>query len=188
MIKFLWQHFRQYKASLAVVALCSILTAAVNLSEPYLTAKFIDEILIGRDTATFFAFIAVLTAISLTAIAANWFSTILSSRMRLRINNSVIEGVMRHVYKVRGDFIFKTDMVYLSKRLDQDAIDLVHFAIGNMIDICVNFALLCMAFGLLCSIGVKWGVLFVVIAVIYGVDFGFGERLTNIADEVLSLA
>ena len=32
------------------------------------------------------------------------------------------------------------------------------------------------------------GVLFVVIAVIYGVDFGFGERLMNIADEVLSLA
>ena len=73
-----------------------------------------------RDTTTFFAFIATLLAISLTAIAANWFSTIFSSKMRLRINNSVIEGV-----------------------------------------------------------------LFVVIAVIYGVDFGFGERLTNIADEVL---
>ena len=177
MIKFLWQHFRHYKASLAVVASCSILTAAVNLSEPYLTAKFIDEILIGRDTATFFAFIAALLAISVTAIAANWFSTILSSRMRLRINNSVIEGVMEHVYKVRGDFIFKTDMVYLSKRLDQDAIDLVHFAIGNMIDICVNFALLCMAFGLLCSIGVKWGVLFVVIALIHGVVYRALEKI-----------
>ncbi len=177
MIKFLWQHFRHYKASLAVVAVCSILTAAVNLSEPYLAAKFIDEILIGRDTATFFAFIAALLAISVTAIAANWFSTILSSKMRLRINNSVIEGVMAHVYKVRGDFIFKTDMVYLSKRLDQDAIDLVYFAIGNMIDICVNFALLCMAFGLLCSIGVKWGVLFAVIAVIHGVAYRALEKV-----------
>ena len=63
-IKFLWKHFKNYKASLAIVALCSILTAAVNLSEPYLTAKFIDEILIGRDAATFYAFIAALAAIS----------------------------------------------------------------------------------------------------------------------------
>ena len=151
-----------------VVALCSILTAAVNLMEPFLTAKFIDEILIGKDTATFYIFIAALATISITAIAANWLSTILSSKMRLRINNRVVEGVMNHVYKVRGDFIFKTDMVYLSKRLDQDAIDLIHFAIGSMVDICINFALLCMAFGLLCSIGIKWGVLFVIIAILHG--------------------
>jgi len=151
-----------------VVALCSILTAAVNLMEPFLTAKFIDEILIGKDTATFYIFIAALATISITAIAANWLSTILSSKMRLRINNRVVEGVMNHVYKVRGDFIFKTDMVYFSKRLDQDAIDLIHFAIVSMVDICINFALLCMAFGLLCSIGIKWGVLFVIIAILHG--------------------
>ena len=168
MIKFLWEHFKNYKATLLVVALCSILTAAVNLMEPFLTAKFIDEILIGKDTATFYIFIAALATISITAIAANWLSTILSSKMRLRINNRVVEGVMNHVYKVRGDFIFKTDMVYLSKRLDQDAIDLIHFAIGSMVDICINFALLCMAFGLLCSIGIKWGVLFVIIAILHG--------------------
>lgn len=177
MIKFLWNHFKSYKASLTVVVLCSILTAALNLSEPFLTAKFIDEILIGRDAATFYLFIAILAAISVVAIGANWLSTILSSKMRLRINNRVIEDVMEHVYKVRGDFIFKTDMVYLSKRLDQDAMDLVYFAIGNMVDICINFALLCMAFGLLCSIGVKWGVLFVIIAVIHGVAYRALERI-----------
>lgn len=104
MIKFLWNHFKSYKASLTVVVLCSILTAAVNLSEPFLTAKFIDEILIGRDAATFYLFIAILAAIGVVAIGANWLSTILSSKMRLRINNRVIEDVMEHVYKVRGDF------------------------------------------------------------------------------------
>ncbi len=177
MIKFLWQHFKNYKASLTVVALCSILTAAVNLLEPFLTAKFIDEILIGQDATTFYVFIAALAAISVTAIAANWLSTILSSKMRVQINNRVVEGVMRHVYKVRGDFIFKTDMVYLSKRLDQDAIDLVYFAIGNMVDICINFALLCMALVLMSSLGVKWGVLFVIIAAVHGGAYRALERI-----------
>lgn len=177
MIKFLWQHFKKYKASLTVVALCSVLTAAVNLSEPFLTAKFIDEILIGQDATTFYVFIAALAAISVTAIAANWLSTILSSKMRVQINNRVVEDVLRHVCKVRGDFIFKTDMVYLSKRLDQDAIDLVYFAIGSMVDICINFALLCMAFGLMCSLGVKWGVLFVIIAAAHGGVYRALERI-----------
>lgn len=177
MIKFLWNHFKNYKASLLVVALCSILTAAVNLLEPFLTAKFIDEILIGRDAATFYNFILLLMTISVVAIAANWLSTMLSSKMRLRINNRVVEDTMRHVYKVRGEFIFKTDMIYLSKRLDQDAIDLIHFAIGSMVDICINFALLCMAFGLLCSIGIKWGVLFVLIAALHGVAYRVLEKI-----------
>ena len=177
MIKFLWNHFKNYKASLTVVVLCSILTATVNLLEPFLTAKFIDEILIGKDTATFYNFIAFLLTISVVAIAANWLSTILSSKIRLLLNNRVIESVMEHVYRVRGEFIFKTDMVYLSKRLDQDAIDLIYFAIGTMADICVNFALLCMAFGLLCSIGLKWGVLFVIIAILHGVAYSALEKI-----------
>ena len=149
----------------------------MNLSEPYLTAKFIDEILIGRDVATFYIFIAALATISITAIAANWFNTLLTSKMQLKINNQVIEDVMEHVYKVRGDFIFKTDMVYLSKRLDQDAIDLIRFAIDSMVDTGINFALLCMAFGLMCSIGVKWGILFVIIAVIHGIVYRALEKI-----------
>ena len=177
MIKFLWKHFKNYKASLAVVAFCSVLTAAVNLLEPFLTAKFIDEILITEDTATFFVFIAALAALSVTAITANWFNTILSSKIRLQINNRVLEDTMSHVYKVRGDFIFKTDMVYLSKRLDQDVIDLIFFAITAAVDTCINFALLVMAFGLLCSIGVKWGVLFVIIATVHGIAYRVLEKI-----------
>ena len=135
---------------------------------PYLTAKFIDEILIGRDAETFYDFILVLLTISILAIAANWLNTILTSKMRLQINNRVIEDVMSHVYKVRGESLFKMDMVYLSKRLDQDIIDLIRFSIDSITDIGINFALLCMAFFLLCSIGIKWGIIFLLIAILHG--------------------
>lgn len=177
MVKFLWRYFRNYKSALAAVALCSVLTSAANLLEPFLTAKFIDEILLGRDAATFQNFILLLLAISSLAIAANWLNTILSSRVRLKINNSVIEGVLQSVHGARGDFIFKTDMVYLSKRLDQDAIDLVRFAIDSMTDICINFALLCMAAGLLYSIGLKWLVLFAIIALLHGIVYRVLEKI-----------
>lgn len=177
MINFLWNQFKNYKSALLVVILCSILTAGVNLLEPYLTAKFIDEILIGKDMAIFYNFILILLTINMFAITANWLSTILSSKIRLKINNQVIESVMNHVYRVRGDFIFKTDMVYMSKRLDQDAIDLVYFAIGNMVDICINFALLCMSAFLLASIGLKWLVIFIIIAIIHGIFYRLLEKI-----------
>lgn len=177
MIKFIWSYLKNYKKSLAVVAICSILTAAINLLNPYLTAKFIDEILIGRDVETFYRFIAALAVISFTAIAANWLNTILTSRMRLQINNRVIEDAMHHVYKVRGEEIFKIDMVYLSKRLDQDAIDLIRFAIDSLVDTGINFALLCMAFALLCSIGIKWGIIFLLIAILHGIIYRALEKM-----------
>ena len=177
MIKFIWSYLKNYKKSLAVVAICSILTAAINLMNPYLTAKFIDEILIKRDVETFYIFIAALTIISVTAIAANWLNTILTSEMRLRINNRVIEDIMSHIYKVRGESLFKMDMVYLSKRLDQDVIDLIRFAIDSITDIGINFALLCMAFFLLCSIGIKWGIIFLIIAILHGVIYRVLEKI-----------
>ena len=177
MIKFIWKYLKNYKISLAVVAICSILTAAINLMNPYLTAKFIDEILIGRDAETFYKFILILLAISILAIAANWLNTILTSKMRLQINNSVIEDVMSHVYRVRGESLFKIDMVYLSKRLDQDVIDLIRFAIDSLVDTGINLALLCMAFFLLCSIGIKWAVIFLIIAILHGAIYRALERI-----------
>ena len=177
MIKFIWSYLKAYKKILAVVAVCSILTAAINLMSPYLTAKFIDEILIGRDFETFYNFILLLLTISILAIAANWLNTILTSKMRLRINNRIIEDVMSHVYKVRGESLFKTDMVYLSKRLDQDAIDLVRFIIDSITDIGINFALLCMAFALLCSIEIKWAVIFLIIAILHGGIYRVLEKI-----------
>ena len=177
MIEFLWNEFKNHKMSLAAIALCAVLTAGMNLLEPFITAKFIDEILIGRDIATFYYFITIFLTISILAIITNWFSTIISSKVRLKINNRIIENVMRHVYKIRGDFILKTDMVYLSKRLDQDVIDLVYFAIGSMTDICINFALLLMAMFLLGSIGIKWLALFVIIALIHGIGYRMLKKI-----------
>ena len=180
MIKFLLNCFKNYKASFAVVALCSVLTAVVNLMEPYLTAKFIDEILINRDAAIFYNFILLLTILNVAAIAANRLSTIVSSKMRVRINNQVLEEVMKHVCRLRGESLFGIDMIYLSKRLDQDAGDLIYFAITAVVDTCINFALLCMAFGLLWSIDIKWSGLFLIIAALHTLAYrGLRKVLFN---------
>lgn len=40
------------------------------------------------------------------AVESNWISTILSSKMRVKLNNQIIEDNICHVYKVRGEFLF----------------------------------------------------------------------------------
>ena len=167
MITLLWSYFKDYKKLLTIVAICSVIIAAVNLMEPYLTAKFIDEILITKDSETFYTFILILLIINILAITSNWLSTMGSSKMRVAINNQLIEDVMEHIYKVKGNVIFKTDMIYLSKRIERDANDLVFFAINSMIDVFINFFLLCMAFLLLWSIGIKWCIIFLVISLLH---------------------
>ena len=136
-----------------------------------MTAKFIDEILISKDAAVFFNFILFLMGLNILAVASNWLSTILSSKMRVNVNNQIIEDIIRHVYKVRGEFLFKIDMIYLSKRLEQDANDLIYFIVSSMVDVCINFAMLCFAFFLLFSIGIKWAAIFLIIATLHALFY-----------------
>ena len=62
-------------------------------------------------------------------------------------------------------------MVYLSKRVDNDATDLVTFIVDSMIDVCINFFMLIMASFLLMSIGGKWLLIFFVVAAIHFVAY-----------------
>ena len=58
MFKFLWTYFKTYKKIFLVVILCSILISVSDLLTPYLTAKFIDEILTAGNVENFGNFIS----------------------------------------------------------------------------------------------------------------------------------
>ena len=177
MLKFVWSYIKRYQANLLQIAICSVLIAGVDLTEPYLTAKFIDEILVVQDRAYFYTFIAFLVVISILAIASNWYSTILSSKIRVSLNNLVIEDVLKHVYKAKYDFISQTDMVYMSKRLEEDVVDLIYFAMNSIINICINSALIGFAVFLINTIAFKWVIIFVIIMVIHAYFYKILDKI-----------
>ena len=49
MIKFILHYLGNFKLKFFLILLCAIVTAAADLLMPYLSAKFIDEILSSRE-------------------------------------------------------------------------------------------------------------------------------------------
>ena len=171
MIKFVFTRLKKFKGAIFIIAFCSIMIAVTDLMIPFLTAKFIDEILVARNVAEFYNFILLMFAIMLAAIVSHYASSILSKKILLTTANNLTEEILRHVHKLGGEVILKSDMVYLSKRVDNDATDLVTFIVDSMIDVCINFFMLVMASFLLMSIGGKWLLIFFIVAAIHFVAY-----------------
>ena len=167
MIKFIWHYFKGYSKIILIIAICSVLTAVVDLSVPRLTAKFIDEILVSNDLETFYGFILLLVSISLLMIITHRISFLAVTKMRTNLSNQIIEDIINHVHRLRSEFVLNTDMIYLSKRIDADSLAIVNFSVNNLMRACIYFSMIVIAIYLLFSIGLKWLIIFLVIAGIH---------------------
>ena len=177
MIKFVLNYCKSYKFSLLVVIICSMLIAIVNLMEPYLMAKFIDEILIAKDTSRFYNFILIVLIISILAITSFRFSITISQKMQIIISNNIITEIIYHVHKINIEKLFKIDMIYLSKRIERDVKDLITFAIDSMMDICINMIMFFMSIFLLWSIDSKWLIIFCIIWLIHIITYNSLKKI-----------
>ena len=171
MLKFILRRLVDFKLKFFLILLCSIVTAASDLLMPYLSAKFIDEILSSREVGRLYFFIGGLIVLNVVSLAANWFYVIFSTKMRARITNSLIEDLMLKIWRTDSRRLFKSDMIYLAKRVEKDSDDLTAFVLGSVIDISIQSVLLFMAIFFLQTIGAKWLLIFAATAAIHAVIY-----------------
>lgn len=96
--------------------------------------------------------------------------------MQVKVTKNLREDIISHVHRSDCKTIFKIDMIYLSKRIEQDTADLISFTVDKLTEFLTNAAVLCMAFFLLSSIGFKWTIIFLVIAVLHYFFYKFLEK------------
>ncbi|MBQ7629712.1 MAG: ABC transporter ATP-binding protein [Selenomonadaceae bacterium] len=167
MIKFALKYLRGYRLEFLMIIFCAAMTAAADLATPYLTAKFIDEILVTRNVERLYFFVFGLLAINIFAVASNWFFVVRSTIIRVKLTKNLSEDLMRRVQRLPIKFLLKKDMIYLSKRIEKDSDDLLSFVLGSAIDISIQCAMLAAAIFLLQSIGIKWIILLAIVAAIH---------------------
>lgn len=172
MIKFVLKYLEGYKIKFLLIIFSAGVTAAADLATPYLTAKFIDEVLAARNFERLYFFVCGLIAINIFAVAANWFFVIRSTIIRAELTKNLSENLMRRVQRLESKFWFETDMIYLSKRISKDSDDLLAFVLGSAIDVSIQGAMLAAAIFLLQSIGLKWLIILLTVAAIHAGIFG----------------
>ena len=164
MIRFVLRRLGDFKLKFFLVVLCAVMQAATDLLMPYLSAKFIDEILGSREVGQLYFFVGGLLALNGVSLAANWFYVIFSTKMRARITNRLVEDLTLKIWRTDSRRLLKTDMIYLAKRVERDSDDLTAFVLGSAIDISIQGALLCLAIFFLWMVGVKWLIIFAAVA------------------------
>ena len=167
MLKFILRCLGDGKAVLFLILLCAVFQAAADLLMPYLSAKFIDEILSSREIGRLYFFVGGLFALNVVSMAAHWFYVIFSTKLRARITNRLICDVQEKIWRTDMRRQFKTDMIYLAKRVERDADDLIAFVLGSAVDVSIQGVLLCMAIFFLASVGTKWLMIFAATAAIH---------------------
>ena len=176
MFKFIWSCLKNYKWESSVIIICSVLTAVVDLSKPYLTGKFIDKIFANADYELFYKYVLLLMSISFLTILIQWFSCIFSAKVRTKISNRLIEDMIHTVHGLRGEFIFNTDMIYLSKRIEADSNGIASFAVDSLRRFFIYFSMVGLAICYLISIGLKWLMLFLFVAIIHVIAYRYLEK------------
>ena len=172
MIKFVLKYLGEYRFEFLLIIFCAAMTSVADLAMPYLSAKFIDEVLVTRNFEGFYFFIAVLLGINFLAVLSNWFFVIRSTIIRAKLTNDVMESLMRRIQKSEMKFLLETDMIYLSKRVNKDSDDVLAFVLGSAIDISIQSMMLLAAIFLLQSISVKWTIILLIVAAIHAGIFG----------------
>lgn len=176
MFKFIWSCLKNYKWESFVIIICSVLTAVVDLSKPYLTGRFIDKIFANADYELFYEYVLLLMSISFLTILVQWLSCILSAKVRTKIANRLVEDMINTVHGLRGEFTFKTDMIYLSKRIEADSNGIADFAVDNLRRFFTYFSMVGLAICYLISIGLKWLLIFLFVAIIHVIAYRYLEK------------
>ncbi len=169
MIRFALRYIGDFKSGFALIVLCAVVTAAADLLMPYLSAKFIDDILSSRDVGRLYFFVGGLLTLNVVSLAANWFYVIFSTKLRARITNKLIADLTGDVWRARLQF--QTDMIYLAKRVEKDSDDLIAFVLGSVIDVAIQAVLLVMATIFLATVGGKWLLIFAATAALHAAGF-----------------
>ena len=176
MFKFIWSCLKNYKLESSVIIICSVLTAVVDLSKPYLIGKFIDKIFANTDYKLFYKYVLLLMSISFLPIFVQWLSCILSAKIRTKIANRLVEDMIHTVHGLRSEFIFNTDMIYLSKRIEADSNGIADFAVDSFRRFFIYFSMVGLAICYLVSIGLKWLLIFLFVAIIHVIAYRYLEK------------
>ena len=128
--------------------------------------------MVTRNVEGLYFFVALLFTINILAIASNRFFFVRSSMLRVTLTKILSEDLMRHVQRLEMKFLLKSDMIYLSKRVNKDSDDLLAFVLGSAIDISIQSIMLVIAIFLLHSISGKWVIILAAVALIHAAIFG----------------
>lgn len=167
MLKLATRYLLQGKIILLVVSVACLISAAISIIIPYLTAKFIDTVLIARNLNSLYWFVGIFCVLTIAEIAIGYFSNIYSAKLQAKAAFNLNANLITHTQKLPLGFFQKYSSAYLTQRINDDAHNIIAFVLGNFINIIVNSVSLIAVVGILLSIETRIIPWFLIVVALY---------------------
>lgn len=136
-LKWIWPFFKPYRATLVLVFIIAILSTALQLSYPYLSKIFIDDVLL-QPTYSLKGILWLTFSLSLLAIVTQLVNSYIYLKVTLQMIKNLRLYLFNHIERLKHSFFVRTPIGEITTRLSGD-INIVH---GTLTD---GVLQLCMA-------------------------------------------
>ena len=121
-----------------VVLIANLLVIIASLGTPYLTAYFIDNVLVPKNKDLLYNSLLMIFACYFLGKTSSYFSNIYSVKLHYKATFSLNLDVISHIQKLPLQYFERLDTVYLNRRVNDDAQDVIEFMLDNIVNVFVN--------------------------------------------------
>lgn len=153
-LAWLWPFFKPYRWTLLVVFILAIASTALQLSYPYLSKIFIDDVLI-EPTYSLERILLVTFSLSVLAIVTQLVNSYIYLRVTLQMIKSLRLHLFHHIERLHHQFFVRTPIGEITTRLSGD-INIVHGTLTDgVLQLCMTMLTLIFITTMLIILNVK---------------------------------
>ncbi len=152
------------------IALCFV-SSILSLGIPYISGKFVDYLVISRDSDFIIKYSLLFGLINLGAILLGFLINRVNVLLQTRLGFQLNRDVIAHIQKLPLSFFHGKNLAYLTQRINGDSNALMTFCISAIQNFLTNFVAILLAFSFLYVFNPVVACLMCVLVVIYYLAF-----------------
>lgn len=131
-------YFIEYKWKIVVYVLISLIASTFTLFMPYISGKFIDQLILNPTRETIYYFSLIYLIIVVLQIVLSYIISIIGVKLNTEISFSLNEAIISHLQKIPLIILDGQDIAYLNQRVNADSNSLISFCLSLLTGALIN--------------------------------------------------
>lgn len=158
-------YFIKYKWRIIIFIVLSLVVSISKLFIPYMSGKFIDQLIVNPTTDTIFAFSKIYLLIAIFQISFSYIIAVMNVKLNTEIAFSLNKNIISHLQKLPLTFLDSQNIAYLNQRVNTDSNNIVTFWLSLLTGILINSISLIISIYIILKTNI-WMTLFIILLMI----------------------
>lgn len=154
-----------------VIIITSVVVSSVEALIPYLTARFIDNVLIPKNEQNVYEYSAALLLLIGIFLAAKYILEVNFTKMQVRLTADSLHRILQKIAGFQLGYFQDMKAGYFADRLYNDLYDLISFALSNVSGLFMGVYMLLLATVYIAQISPLWFIPFAGFLLLYAVIY-----------------